>query len=102
VGICQFFFSNLRVIHYKYKEFFGSDPEDEQVDTERVEDATEIPKTEMVARFYFSLTYLLSGEDITKFEQIDNTSIYLCLNTAALIKDRIELEKRQIEKMKQR
>ena len=102
MGVCQFFFSNLRVIHYKYKEFFGSDPEDEQVDTEGVEDVTPIPKTEMVARFYFNLTYLLSGEDITKFEQIDNTSVYLCLNTASLIKDRIEQEKRQIEKMKQR
>jgi len=102
VGVCQFFFSNLRVIHFNYKEFFGTDPEDEQVDIEGVEDDAQISKKEMVSRFYFGLTYKLTGEDITKFEQIEQMSVYLCLNTASLIKDRIEQEKKQIEKLKQR
>lgn len=56
-------------------------------------------KTQTAARFYFTLTFQLANEDLTKFEQIDDMSLYLCLNTAALLKERYEKELEQIKKM---
>lgn len=56
-------------------------------------------KTQTAARFYFALTFQLANEDLTKFEQIDDMSLYLCLNTAALLKERYEKELEQIKSM---
>lgn len=100
VSLFKFFFANIRAIHLKYKEFFGTEDEVEQEVREDDEVAPQIPETEATARFYFQLTYQLSGDDITKFQQIESLSVYLCLNTAALIKDRIIKEQEDLKKLK--
>jgi uncharacterized radical SAM superfamily Fe-S cluster-containing enzyme len=64
-----------------------------------VDDTPKMDKTQTAARFYFALTFQLANEDLTKFEQIDDMSLYLCLNTAALLKERYEKELEQIKKM---
>ena len=96
----KFFFANIKSVHIKYKEFFGTQDEVEQEVGEDDEVVTQIPDTEATARFYFQLTYQLAGDDITKFKQIESLSVYLCLNTAALIKDRIIKEQEDLKKLK--
>jgi len=46
------------------------------------------------------LTYQLAKEDLTKFHQIEDMSVYLCLNTASLIKDKIISEQNEMKKIK--
>ena len=96
----HFFFAHKSSISRKYKEFFGSEDEvkpDTETDTE---DTPTIPPSEATARFYFQLTYQLAKEDLTKFHQIEEMSVYLCLNTASLIKDRIIQEQNEMKKLK--
>lgn len=62
-------------------------------------DTTE-PPSQMAARFFYQLTYQLAKEDLTKFQRITKTNLYLCLNTASLLKDRAiehENEMRKIQ-----
>jgi|688.fasta_scaffold1162910_2 hypothetical protein len=100
VWMFQFFFSYIKSIHLKYKEFFGTNEQDEQPVDEDVEVSPKISPSEATARFYFELTYKLSNDDITKFKQIDESGLYLCLNTASLIKDRITKEQNELKKLK--
>jgi hypothetical protein len=55
---------------------------------------------EATARFYFALLYKLTGNDITKFEEVEQQPLYLCLNVLSLEKDRNEKEKEEYEKIK--
>ena len=96
----HFFFAYKSSISRKYKEFFGNE---EQVETDiesDTEETTTIPPSEATARFYFQLTYQLAKEDLTKFHQIEDMSVYLCLNTASLIKDKIISEQNEMKKIK--
>jgi lipoprotein NlpI len=99
VGSSEFFFSNINFIHQQYKEFFGIDEQTQQIDDDGVEDSTEIPKKEATIRFYFALTYQLAKEDILKIEQMDSVPTYLCLNVAALMKERHDKEQEEIKKI---
>lgn len=56
-------------------------------------------KTEATARFYFTLTYQLAGENILNIPMVEQQNIYLCLSVASLIKDRVEEQKRAHKKM---
>ena len=94
-----FFFSNRKYIHNLYKEFFGYEDKDGETDGTDTEDTTQMGATEATLRFYFELTYELSNRDLTKIEQIENTNLYLCLNTASLMKDRIIKERNEIKKL---
>lgn len=62
-------------------------------------DSTEMASKENTVRFYFNLTYQLAGEDITKVQQMDDIPMYLCLNVAALLKERHDKEQEEIRKM---
>jgi lipoprotein NlpI len=64
-----------------------------------MEDSPEVASKENTIRFYFSLTYQLAGEDVTKVQQMDDIPMYLCLNVAALMKERHDKEKEEIKKM---
>lgn len=99
VGSSKFFFSNVNFVHQQYKEFFGIDEQSKQTDTEGVDDSPEVASKENTIRFYFSLTYQLAGEDVTKVQQMDDIPMYLCLNVAALIKERHDKEQDEIRKM---
>ena len=96
--MCQFFFANRKAVHFRYKELFGIDEQVEQVDDEGVQDTPQMDPRQAAARYYFNLTYQISGEDITKFRQMETMSVYLVLNTASLIKDRIIKEKEEQKK----
>lgn len=77
---------------------------DEQVqqdDDEGVERSTKMGKGEQAFRFYFGLTLNLAGEDITKIQQIDNIPLYLCLNTASTLKERLDKQKEEYKKLEQ-
>ena len=100
VCICRFFFSSRKLIHLQYKGFFGIEEEDERFDNEGVEDTPEMATKEATARFYFALLYKLTGNDITKFEEVEQQPLYLCLNVLSLEKDRNEKEKEEYEKIK--
>jgi len=52
------------------------------------------------ARFYFELTYLLAKEDITKISDVEKQKLYLCLNVAAVIKDKAVKHNDEIRKIK--
>jgi hypothetical protein len=96
----HFFFAHKSSISRQYKSFFGSEEEVEpDVETD-TEDTTQIPASQTTARFYFQLTYQLAKEDLTKFHQIEDMSVYLCLNTASLIKDRVISEQNEMKKIK--
>jgi hypothetical protein len=97
-----FFFGNRKHIHKLYKEFFGIDDEDTGKDNKGVEDDAEVDTKGSTARFYFTLTYRLAKEDITKFSEVENTNLYLCLNTASLMKDEIERQKEEMKKMEKK
>jgi hypothetical protein len=56
---------------------------------------------EATSRFYFSLTFQLAGEDITKVTQINQMPLYLILNGASLLKDKRIKEMNEIKKMEQ-
>lgn len=55
--------------------------------------------SESAARFYFQLTYSLAKEDLTKFDRINESNLYLCLNTASLMKDRIVQQQNELKKI---
>lgn len=100
VIISGFFFSSRKNIHNQYREFFNINDDDiPQSDEGDTETPVASPK-DITARFYFALIYQLAKEDITKFGEIETMNLYICLNTAALIKERIEKEKAEIEKMR--
>ena len=100
MGGCQFFFSHKRNVYERYGEFFEYEDKNQQDDNEGVERPTEVSSTEATIRFYFALTYNLAKEDITKIQQIDELPLYLCLNTAALVKERYLKEKQELDKLK--
>jgi hypothetical protein len=56
-------------------------------------------KAQTAARYYFALTFQLAKEDLTKFEQIENMSVYLCLNAASIFKERRLKEQEEIKKL---
>ena len=99
--MCQLFFSHIKRIHFSYKHLFESETEDRETDATDSEDTSNVASSQTAARYYFELTYELANRDITKIEPIENMNLYLCLNTAALMKDRITQEQNEIKKMKQ-
>jgi hypothetical protein len=99
-GCIHFFFANRRAIHYRFKNFFEYDEQDEQTEDTGVEDTPQIPPKEAAARFYFGLTLSIANEDITKLQQIENMSVYLVLNSASVLKDRRIKEQEEIKKLK--
>ena len=96
------FFFNRRNIHKKYAGFFGVTEQDEREDSDSVEETPKIPPKEATARFYFNLTYQLAKEDITRFEEVENMNLYICLNVASIMKDKYERELEQHRKMEQK
>jgi hypothetical protein len=90
--------SNLKN-NYGEVKVFGYEEQNGEVDGTDEEDITKMAPTEATLRFYFELTYELSNRDITKIEQIENTNLYLCLNTASLMKDRIIKERNELKKL---
>jgi len=94
------FFSRRKLVYEQYREFFEVGEENQSEDNAGVEGDAKIPPKEATARFYFSLTYQLAKEDITKMIDVENLPIFLCLNVAALMKERYEKEKMEMEKMK--
>ena len=99
VRCCKFFFSNVNLVHQQYKEFFGLDEQNQQTDDKGLEDSPEMASRENTIRFYFTLTYQLAGEDVTKLEQMDDVNTYLCLNVASLMKERNLKEQEELRKM---
>lgn len=55
--------------------------------------------SEGAARFYFQLTMSLASDDLTKWERINETNAYLCLATAAMMKDKVIQQQNEIKKM---
>lgn len=100
VGCLSFFFGNRNHIHKLYQEFFEIEPEDDGDNNKGVEDTTEVDEKGSTARFYFTLTYRLAKEDITKLQQVEETNLYLCLNTASLMKEEVLKQKEEMRKMK--
>jgi hypothetical protein len=96
--MCHFFFVNIKRVHQGYRNFYESENEDGEVSETDTEDTTEMAPTETAARFYFELSFTLAGEDLTKIEQLNKTNMYLCLNTASLIKDRLVKEQEELKK----
>ena len=74
----------------------------ESEDNEGMDDAPKISAKEATARFYFNLTYQLAKEDITKFEEVENMNLFICLNVASMLKDRYERERDEQRKMEQK
>lgn len=99
VWLCQFFFSHRKRVHFQYRKFYESEDETNQVDDPDNEVSPEMAPSESAARFYFQLTYQLAKEDLTKFERINETNVYLCLNTASLMKDRIVAQNNEMKKL---
>jgi hypothetical protein len=56
-------------------------------------------KKEAAFRYYFTITLNLSGDDITKINQIDELPLLLCLNTASIMKERMEKQREELKKM---
>jgi len=77
------------------------DDEIQEDDDQGVEDTPQMGKKESTARFYFTLTFQLANEDITKIKQIDKMSVYLILNTAAHLKDKRIKEMNDLKKLEQ-
>lgn len=99
VQCCKFFFSHLKRIRYQYKSFFETENETEGNNTETDELGTNEPPSQQAARFFYELTYQLAKEDLTKYERINKTNLYLCLNTAALLKDRVIKQENEMRKL---
>ena len=96
----QFFFSHLKRIRHQYKSFFDAEETDQGDQNKDPElDNNETPSS-AAARFFFQLTYQLSKEDITKVERINESNVYLCLNVASLMKDRVVEQENQMRKLK--
>ena len=99
VWCCKFFFSNISNIHRQYQEFFEVDSGNEQEGDDGVQDTPKMAKAQSVNRFYFAITFQLAKEDITKFKEMDEVNVYLCLNAASLLKERRMKEEEEIKKM---
>ena len=97
--MCKFFFSHLKRIRFSYKAFFEEKDTEGDIPVENPEEDSFIPNSEAAARFFFELTYQLAQEDITKFEGINESNLYLCLNAASLIKDRIIKQENEMRKL---
>lgn len=95
----KFFFAHLKRIHHTYKHFFESEDEDRETPETTEEDTPVISPSESTTRFYFELTYQLAKEDLTKWDQLLETNMYLCLSTASLIKDRIIKQQNEMKKL---
>jgi len=102
VWCCQFFFSNINNIHNQYKEFFEVDDGGQQESDDGVQDTPKMAKAQITNRFYFAITFQLAKEDITKFEQLDEVNVYLCLNAAALLKERRLKEEEEFKKLQKK
>ena len=59
-------------------------------------------KKEVAAELYKKSHDIISNyeEDITKFQQVEETNLYLCLNTASLMKEEVLKQKEEMRKMK--
>lgn len=75
------------------------DEQHQPEDSEGVGDTTKMGKKEAAFRYYFSITLNLAGEDITKINQIDELPLLLCLNTASLMKERVQKQNEEMKKM---
>ena len=95
-----FFFSNRQNIHLRYQQFFEIDQQDESTDSKDTQETPEIPKRESVSRFYFSLTFNLANDDLTKIQQIEEMNVYLVLNAASFLKDRRIKEENELKKLR--
>lgn len=95
----QFFFSHLKRIRYQYKSFFETEDENQSNQNQDSDDNTGEPPSQMAARFFFELTYQLAKEDLTKYDRISATNLYLCLNTASLMKDRVIKQENEMRKL---
>ena len=93
-----FFFVHVKRIHKGYRNFFESSDEDRETSEAGDEDTPEMAPTEATARFYFELSFTLAGDDLTKISQLNKTNMYLCLNTASLLKDRLIKEQNEMKK----
>ena len=102
VGSCAVFFFNRINLHKKYGGFFEYTEQDEREDDKDMEETPKISAKEATARFYFNLTYQLAKEDITKFEEVENMNLYLCLNVSSIMKERYLKEREQQRKMEQK
>lgn len=100
VWLCAVFFFHRNNIYKQYKEYFGVGDEDNKVDEDGDEDNPKLSKKEATARFYFAASVELANNDITKMKQIDSMPLYLCLNMLSRNKDIREIERREIEKLK--
>ena len=89
-------------MHKKYGGFFEYTEQDEREDNDEVEQTPKIPAKEATARFYFNLTYQLAKEDITKFEEVENMNLFICLNVASIMKEKYLKELEQHRKMEQK
>ena len=98
----KFFFAHKQRIYHQYKEFYGYEDPDREVSETMEEDTPQIPPSEATARFYFQLTYLLGNENLTQYERVNDLNMYLCLNTASLIKERRLKEQEEIRKIQQK
>lgn len=96
----SFFFGNRKNIHRQYESFFGVEDKNSDEDNEILDDDAEVVEKGSTARFYFTLTYRLAKEDITRFEEVENMNLYLCLNAASLMKEENEKQQEEIRKMK--
>ena len=101
VQLCQFFFSNRQIIHYRFRKFFDIEDKDDETTSEGVDDITKIHPKEATARFYFTLSIQLAGEDITKLKQMETMSTYLLLNYASYLKDKRIKELNDLKKLEQ-
>ena len=97
-----FFFGNRDGIHKLYKEFFGLDDQSTTESPEGLDGDAEVDTKGSTARFYFALTYQLAKEDVGKFEQVENTNLYLCLNACSLTKERIDKQNEELKKMERK
>ena len=95
----MFFFGNLKRIHRAYAKFFDSEDEDRETTETDSEDTPSLPPSQSAARFYFDLTYQLAKEDITKMDRLNELPLYLCLNTASLLKDRFIKHQNELKKL---
>lgn len=97
--MCDFFFAHQHNIHKRYSKFFESEDDNgEGVETTE-EDTPEMVASESAARFYFELTFELIKGDLTKYDQLNEQNMYLCLNAASLIKDRAIKELNELKKL---
>ena len=58
--------------------------------------------SESAARFYFEVSFQLANEDITKFDGLNNLNMYLCLNAASLLKDRVIAQENELKKLERK